>query len=105
MAILKGLALGISRRMIPLPAVLLPNGRQLSVVIETVVSSLRPGEAKAMSKVLRCREVGMDCDFVARGNNEQEVLSQAAEHASRDHGMEKIPEDIMDKVKAAIHDE
>jgi len=58
-----------------------------------------------MSKVLSCREVGMDCDFVARGQNEQEILAKAAEHARKDHGMDRIPDEVLDKVKAAIHDE
>ena len=58
-----------------------------------------------MAKVLTCREVGMDCDFVARGNSEEEILSQAAQHARQDHGFESIPPEVIEKVKAAIHDE
>ncbi|MBV9441648.1 MAG: DUF1059 domain-containing protein [Acidobacteriaceae bacterium] len=45
------------------------------------------------------------CEYVARGQNEDEVLARAAEHAKRDHGMESIPDDVIDKVKSAIHDE
>ena len=55
-----------------------------------------------MAKVLRCRDVGMDCDFVATGSNEQEVLAKAAEHARKDHGMDNIPPEVMSKVKAAV---
>ena len=58
-----------------------------------------------MSKIMKCREVGLDCDFVARGANDQEVLTKAAEHARKDHGMESIPDDVLVKVKAAVHDE
>ena len=58
-----------------------------------------------MTKVLRCREVGMDCDFVARGESEDQVMAQAAEHARKDHGMESIPAEVAATVKAAIHDE
>ena len=58
-----------------------------------------------MSKVLRCREVGMDCDFVAHGNSEEEILSKAATHARQDHGLETIPPEVLEKVKASIHDE
>jgi predicted small metal-binding protein len=58
-----------------------------------------------MTKVLTCREVGMDCDFVARGNTEEEIMAQAAAHARKDHGFETIPPDVAEKVKAAIHDE
>jgi predicted small metal-binding protein len=58
-----------------------------------------------MTKVLTCREVGMDCDFVARGNTEEEILAQAAVHAQSDHGFADIPAEVLEKVKAAIHDE
>lgn len=58
-----------------------------------------------MAKVLRCRDVGVDCDFVAHGATEAEVLGKAAEHAVKDHGFTDIPPELVDKVKAAIHDE
>lgn len=58
-----------------------------------------------MSKVLSCREVGMDCDFEARGENEQEIMSKAAEHAKKDHGIESIPAELAAKVRSAIRDE
>lgn len=58
-----------------------------------------------MSKVLRCREVGVDCDFEARGETQQEVLAKTAEHAKKEHGFEQIPAELMAKVHSAIHDE
>ena len=58
-----------------------------------------------MAKVLTCREVGMDCDFVARCDSEEEILAQAAAHAQHDHGFADIPAEVLEKVKAAIHDE
>ena len=58
-----------------------------------------------MAKVLKCGDVVPGCDKVVRGENEQEVLARAAEHASHDHGLSSIPEDVLAKVKSAIHDE
>lgn len=58
-----------------------------------------------MTKVLTCREVGMDCDFVAHGNSEEEIMAKAAAHAREDHGFQDIPPEVVDKVKAAIRDE
>jgi predicted small metal-binding protein len=58
-----------------------------------------------MAKVLRCRDVGMDCDFVARANTEEEILKQAAQHAQTTHNMKDIPQEIVAKVRAAIRDE
>jgi len=58
-----------------------------------------------MAKVIRCRDVGVDCDFEARGQDVQEVLEKCTEHARLAHGMEEIPADLAVKVKAAIRDE
>jgi predicted small metal-binding protein len=58
-----------------------------------------------MAKVISCRDVGMDCDFTARGNTEQEILQQCADHARTAHGMAEIPAELAAKVRAAIRDE
>ena len=60
---------------------------------------------KLMSKVVTCRDVGVDCDFEARGETEREVLKKCADHARMEHGMDPIPADLVAKVKAAIRDE
>jgi len=58
-----------------------------------------------MAKVLRCRDVGVDCDFEARGQTEQEILKQCQEHARSAHGMNEIPPELAVKLKSAIRDE
>ncbi len=58
-----------------------------------------------MAKTVNCRDVGVDCDFVAKGETEQEVLDQCAEHARTAHGMDEIPPEVAAKVRAAIRDE
>ena len=58
-----------------------------------------------MAKVLRCRDVGVDCDFVARGATVDEVLEKANDHASSVHGFTGIPPELAEKVIAAIRDE
>ena len=58
-----------------------------------------------MAKVVTCRDLGMDCDFVASGETEQEIMKKCAEHARTDHGMKEIPMELAVKVKAAIHDQ
>jgi predicted small metal-binding protein len=58
-----------------------------------------------MAKVMKCRTVGLDCDFVARGENDEQIMAQVAEHAKKDHGMQTIPQDVAEKVKASIHEE
>lgn len=60
-----------------------------------------------MGKVLRCRDLGMNCKKEIRGETEEEVLRLAAEHAEKDHGIHasSIPPSIQAMVKAAIQDE
>jgi predicted small metal-binding protein len=55
-------------------------------------------------KTMNCRDVGVDCDFVAQGATEQEVMEKAREHARKDHGFSDIPPELESKVRAAIHD-
>lgn len=37
--------------------------------------------------VLLCRETGLDCDFVIKGETMEEFLKSAANHAIEKHGM------------------
>jgi predicted small metal-binding protein len=58
-----------------------------------------------MAKTLSCRDVGMDCDFVAKGETNEDIMLQAAEHARTAHNMNEIPAEVADKVRSAIRDE
>ncbi len=58
-----------------------------------------------MAKVLRCKDVGTDCDFEAHGETEEEIMEQAAKHAKESHGLDEIPQEMAEKVQAAIRDE
>ena len=58
-----------------------------------------------MAKVLHCKDVGMDCDFVARADTEQEIMQQVAEHANTTHGMQDIPAEVVAQVRAVIREE
>ena len=60
-----------------------------------------------MAKVLRCRDVGMNCSKELRAETEEELLKLAAEHAEKDHGISvsAIPPAILAMVKAAVKDE
>jgi predicted small metal-binding protein len=55
-----------------------------------------------MGKILRCGELFPGCSIEARGETEEEILRQAAEHARRDHGLAQIEPATLAKVKAAI---
>ena len=55
-----------------------------------------------MAKELRCRDVGLNCDFQARGDTEEEVLRQATIHARTAHQITDMPPELAEKVRAAI---
>jgi len=57
-----------------------------------------------MAKMLRCRDIGVDCDGVIRAKTEEELMKKVAEHAKTVHGMTKISPEMAKKVKAAIKD-
>jgi predicted small metal-binding protein len=58
-----------------------------------------------MAKVLRCKDVGIECDFEVRAITEEEIVQQAAEHAQTAHGLKDIPPEVVAKIRAAIRDE
>ncbi|MDV2479024.1 MAG: DUF1059 domain-containing protein [bacterium] len=55
-----------------------------------------------MALVVNCRDVGADCDFEARADTEEELFKILAEHAKSGHGMEEIPPELVEKVRAVI---
>jgi predicted small metal-binding protein len=58
-----------------------------------------------MPKVMHCNDVVGNCDFVARGNSEQEILQQASEHARSAHQVNEVTPEMAEKVRSAIRDE
>ncbi len=58
-----------------------------------------------MAKAISCRDVGVDCDFVVRGETEEDVLKKCAEHANKAHGMKEIPQELVERVREAIREE
>jgi predicted small metal-binding protein len=58
-----------------------------------------------MAKIVSCKDVGQDCDFVARGETEQDILQQCTEHARTAHNMTEIPPEVAEKLRGAIRDE
>jgi predicted small metal-binding protein len=45
------------------------------------------------------------CPFEARGDSEEAVMAQAAEHAKTAHNLTDIPEAMVSKVRGAIHED
>ncbi len=57
-----------------------------------------------MPKTLNCSDVGVDCDATFTGETEDEIMTQAAEHARTEHGYDEVPPELADKARAAIQD-
>jgi predicted small metal-binding protein len=55
-------------------------------------------------KDFHCRDAGMNCDFVAKGMTNDEVLRKAGEHATKVHQL-NVSGELATKVTSLIHDE
>jgi predicted small metal-binding protein len=59
-----------------------------------------------MTKILECAKVdpSSGCQHVVRGETEEELLQNAAEHA-KEHGIREVTPELMERIKANIRDE
>jgi predicted small metal-binding protein len=55
-------------------------------------------------KTVICREAGFDCDHVVKGETEEEVMKNGADHAMKVHGMkeEDMTPELKKKIKGLI---
>jgi len=58
-----------------------------------------------MTKSFKCADVGKNCDWSAKADNEDELMQKIAEHADHEHDIKEITEELKAKVKASIKDE
>lgn len=58
-----------------------------------------------MAKVLYCNDLVPGCKFEARGNSEEEVLAEIADHIAAAHGMMDISDEILAMVCKAIQED
>jgi predicted small metal-binding protein len=59
-----------------------------------------------MAKIVDCRKVDPNtgCRHVVRGETEEELMKNAAEHA-KEHGLVEVTPELMERVRANIQDE
>jgi predicted small metal-binding protein len=58
----------------------------------------------SMGKMLRCSDVGIECDAVIQAETEDELMQKVVKHAKDIHSITEITPEIAAKVKAAIQD-
>lgn len=57
-----------------------------------------------MGMQLRCADVGMDCDYEAWAETEEELLELVGLHAKEAHGIDEVTPELLAKVRAAIQE-
>ena len=63
---------------------------------------------RIIGKSLSCRDLGTNCDYIARGATEEELLSDIGNHAKESHGFtdESLKDPELNKmIKAATKSE
>jgi len=55
-------------------------------------------------KELYCKDVGLQCDFLACGKTEEEVLNKLGQHVLAMHGIEGFSKEFYNKARAAVRE-
>ena len=58
-----------------------------------------------MAKSIKCSDTGVECDWSATAETEDELLKKVQEHAKDEHGFTEIPQELLAKVKENIKDQ
>jgi predicted small metal-binding protein len=58
-----------------------------------------------MTKAISGRDVVVDCDFTARGQMPEYVMSAWTSHTKETHGFDSIPPEFAEELEAAMRDE
>jgi predicted small metal-binding protein len=58
-----------------------------------------------MARVLYCNDLVPGCTFEARGDSDEEILAEFADHISTAHGMTDISDGVLAMVVRAIREE
>ena len=58
-----------------------------------------------MAKTIACRDMGADCDFVARGENLEELFKNAGEHSRAVHDITAVTPEMREKALTLVKDE
>ena len=74
-----------------------------AALLMTVIDSSKREDK--MAKVLRCADMGSECNWVGRAETEEDLFKMAAKHAAEAHGMKEIPKELLAKAKAVIRNE
>jgi predicted small metal-binding protein len=51
---------------------------------------------------LACRDLGMDCGFVAKGKSDEKVMKKATKHLRKKHKMLEVSPDLAQRARSSI---
>jgi predicted small metal-binding protein len=74
----------------------------LSGALSRGVLGIPSHEETAMSLQLACADVMPGCPAVVTGETEDEIMSQAGQHAAADHGVTNPDEETLAAIRGAI---
>jgi predicted small metal-binding protein len=57
-----------------------------------------------MDKELYCKDVGLDCEFLACGKTEEETLGKLGQHVLAIHGIKGFSKEFYNKARSAIRE-
>lgn len=55
-----------------------------------------------MGKTLSCADIGLDCDFSAWAETEEELLELVAVHAKQAHGFDEMTPELTEQIRGQI---
>lgn len=58
-----------------------------------------------MTLVVRCREIGFDCDGVIKAESEEDLMKQVAAHADEVHNITEVTPELVEKVRSVVYEE
>jgi predicted small metal-binding protein len=53
-------------------------------------------------KRLSCKDVGMNCDFVMEGKDDDEIMRKAREHGAKTHGIQNVSPEMEKDLRKQI---
>jgi predicted small metal-binding protein len=53
-------------------------------------------------KEFRCGELIPGCEAKFDGETDEQILQQVATHAREEHGMDEVPPEVVDRIRASI---
>jgi len=58
-----------------------------------------------MAKTVHCRDLGRECDFVARGLTDEELIEAMSRHLTRLHSAKALSPADREQIRSVIRDE